>query len=192
MVCMGLTAKSDAELIAETLAGDREAFGQLYDRHARLVRAVVAGVSGDWSAVEDMTQECFLRAYRKLASLRDRDRFGQWLAGFARRVARERRRSLRRDRHEFGSPVEETLAASDGQAAAHDRDQIERVMRRLAELPEDERLAIHAFFLEGQNAHQAAERLEISRSGFYALVQRALAHLATRPQAVVSKNKAKT
>ena len=59
-------------------------------------------------------------------------------------------------------------------------------MCRLAELPDDERLAIHVFFLEGQNAAQAAERLELSRSGFYALVQRALARLATRPQATES------
>jgi RNA polymerase sigma-70 factor (ECF subfamily) len=139
-----------------------------------------------------MTQECFLRAYRKLASLRDRDGFGPWIAGFARRVARERRRSLRRDRHEFGSPAEETFAAADGQAAVHDRDQIEMVMRRLAELPEAERLAIHAFFLADQNAAQAADQMQLSRSGFYALVQRALARLAIRPQTTDPKTKAKT
>ncbi len=191
MVCMGPTAKSDAELVADTLAGDRDAFGELYDRHARLVRAVVVGVSGDWSAVEDMTQECFLRAYRKLASLRDRDGFGSWIAGFARRVARERRRSLRRDRHEFGSELNES-ATSDGDAAANDRDQIERVMRRLAELSENERLAIHAYFLAEQNATHVAEQLQLSRSGFYALVQRALARLATRSQGIVSQSKAKT
>ena len=44
-------ADHDAALVANTLAGDREAFGQLYDRHAAMARAVVAGVSGDWSAV---------------------------------------------------------------------------------------------------------------------------------------------
>ncbi len=58
---------NDAELVAQTLAGNREAFGQLYDRYARMVRAVVAGVSGDWPTVEDMTQECFLRGYRNLS-----------------------------------------------------------------------------------------------------------------------------
>ena len=103
---MDTNAPSDAELVRQALAGDREAFGQLYDRHARQVRAVVAAVSGDWSDVEDMTQECFLRAYRKLATLRDPERVGPWLAGFARQVARERRRTLRRDRHEFGLPPE--------------------------------------------------------------------------------------
>jgi RNA polymerase sigma-70 factor (ECF subfamily) len=180
MVCMEPTAKSDAELVAESLAGNREAFGQLYDRHARMVRAVVAAVSGDWNAVEDMTQECFLRAYRKLPTLRDRARFGPWIASVARHVARERRRSLRRDRHEFGTVAEETLSPMDGQAAVHDRDQFAAVIRRLAELSEPERLAVHAYFLDAQDADQAAKSLELSRSGFYALVQRAVAKLAAK------------
>ena len=180
------TANSDAELVAETLAGDREAFGQLYDRHARMVRAVVVGVSGDWAAVEDMTQECFLRAYRKLAALRDTERFGPWIVGIARHVARERRRSLRRDRHEFGQPTE-TASATDGLAAVHDRDQFARVLYELAALPEPERLAVHAFFLEGHSANHAAELLGLSRSGYYALVQRAVAKLAARLQPAKTK-----
>jgi len=73
-----------------------------------------------------------------------------------------------------------------------DLDKFERVMQRLTELPEDERLAIHAFYFEEQNARQAAERLDISRSGFYALIARALAHLATRPQSAEPQNKAIT
>jgi RNA polymerase sigma-70 factor (ECF subfamily) len=103
-------APNDAELVAETLADNREAFGELYDRHARMVRAVVLGVSGDWSAVEDMTQESFLRAFRKLATLREPARFCPWIVGIARHVARERRRTLRRDRHEFAAQPPELAA----------------------------------------------------------------------------------
>jgi RNA polymerase sigma-70 factor (ECF subfamily) len=189
MVSMEPIANSDAELVADALAGDREAFGQLYDRHARLVRAVVVAVSGDWPSVDDMTQESFLRAYRKLSTLRERDRCGPWLAGIARQVARERKRSLRRDRHEFGLELSGQRASTDNQPT--DRDQIERVIRRLAELPEAQRLAVHAFYLEGQNANQAAEQLELSRSGFYALLQRAVAHLAIRPRRSEPKSEAK-
>lgn len=185
---MDSTTKTDAELVADTLAGDREAFGTLYDRHARYVRAVVAAVSCDWSAVDDMTQECFLRVYRKLASLRDPAQVGPWLAGFARQVARERRRTLRRDRHEFGL-VADDAAGSKGEPSEFDREQIEHVMKRLAELPEDERLAIHAYYFTEQNATEAAAQLELSRSGFYARLQRALANLATRPRPVNSPRK---
>jgi RNA polymerase sigma-70 factor (ECF subfamily) len=171
---------TDAELVAQTLAENREAFGQLYDRYARVVRAVVAGVSGDWPAADDMVQDCFLRAYRKLADLREPSRFGPWLVGIARHVGRERRRSLRRDRHEFRDTQPwRVRALADGNAEVQQRDQFELVMRRLANLKEKERVAIHAYFLEQQDSRQAAEVLGLSRSGFYALLQRAVARLAT-------------
>lgn len=191
---MDHTAKTDAALVADALAGDREAFGRLYDRHARRVRAVVLAVSGDWSAGEDMTQECFMRAYRKLHTLRDRERVAAWLAGFARQVARERRRTLHRDRHEFGSPAADA-AATDAHSELYIHEQLERielVMQRLAQLPENERLAVHAHFFNEQNAGQAAAQLEISRSGYYALLQRALARLATRPRPLSEKRETAT
>jgi RNA polymerase sigma factor (sigma-70 family) len=176
---MDRNALTDAELVKKSLAGQRESFGELYDRYARLVASVVAGVSGDWPSAEDMTQECFLRAYRKLATLRDPERFGPWITGIARQVGRERRRSLRRDRHTFHDP--QSLAAdamSFTNAEPENRDETERIMRSVAELGEQERLAIHAFYLEQQNAQRAAEVLGLSRSGFYATVQRAIARLA--------------
>jgi RNA polymerase sigma-70 factor (ECF subfamily) len=174
---------NDAELVARTLAGDCEAFGRLYDRYARLVRAVVLAVSSDWSAAEDMSQESFLRAYRKLASLREPAQVGTWLAGIARQVARERRRSSQRNRLRFSSESVEPSCESNGEAAIDSRDLVDRVMLRLAELPEEERLAVHAYFLAGERAVEAADRLNLSRSSFYSLVERAVAKLAIRPKA---------
>jgi RNA polymerase sigma-70 factor (ECF subfamily) len=177
-VTMGNQEPTDADLVANVLAGDREAFGCLYDRYARLVRSVVWNVAGDWAAMADLTQECFLRAYKNLHRLEQPDRFGSWLFGMARQVARERRRTLRRDRHEFvgGSPLD-IASESDAAAASQTAEETALVMRRLAELPERERLAIHAFFLQERNAQQAAELLNLSRSGLYALLERGLRRL---------------
>jgi RNA polymerase sigma factor (sigma-70 family) len=178
-LCMDPNSPNDAELVEKSLAGQHAAFGQLYDRYARLAASVVAGVSGDFTAVDDMVQECFLRAFRKLGTLRDPDRFGPWIAGIARQVGRERRRTLRRDRHEFHDPqslLADSLTVTDSQLGA--RDDAERIMQCVAKLGEQERLAIHAFFLQQQDVRQAAELLGLSRSGFYATVQRAVARLA--------------
>jgi DNA-directed RNA polymerase specialized sigma subunit len=57
-------------------------------------------------------------------------------------------------------------------------DEIDQMMRQLARLSRRERLAIHAFFLEDQDADQAAALLGISRSGLYAMVERGLTRLA--------------
>src|SRR5262245_59606905 len=152
--------RSNAELVAATLSGDREAFGQLYDRYAPVVRVVVAGVSGDWPEVDDMVQECFLRGYRKLTKLRQPQQFVPWISGIARRVGRERRRSLRRDRHEYREPAAwENEASADIAPVAPDREQFDLVMRRLAELPERERIAVHAFFVEQRDAVEIAEAM---------------------------------
>jgi RNA polymerase sigma-70 factor (ECF subfamily) len=176
---MESNSPTDAELVSESLAGRREAFGQLYDRYARVVASVVAGVSGDWPSVDDLVQECFLRAYRKLATLRDRQRFGPWIVGIARQVGRERRRTMRRDRHEFHDPIVlRTEVSPDASTELCTREELDHIMHHVAELQEDERIAIHAFFLEEQNANSIAEQLGISRSGFYATVQRAVARLA--------------
>ena len=183
---------ADAELVAETLKGNREAFGLLYDRHARIVGTVVAGVSGDWSSADDMIQECFLRAYRNLTKLRDPNRFAPWIVGIARHVARERRRSMRRNRHKFvDSQAPELETLTDGKANTHDREQLDLMMQRVTQLPEKERLAIHAFYLQEQDSGQSADLLGLSRSGFYALVQRAIARLALKVRPCEADEEAK-
>src|SRR4029079_4350921 len=88
-MAMEIDPRNDAALVADTLSGDREAFGQLYDRYARIVRAVILGLSGDWRGIEDMVQECFRRAFSKLRTLREPARFGPWVVGIARQVGRE-------------------------------------------------------------------------------------------------------
>src|SRR5260370_35865591 len=85
----------DAHLVSWALDGDAEAFAMLFDRYARLVRALAWDAGHDWAMVQDLTQECFLRAYRQLASLRKREHFRYWLTGIARQLAREARRRPR-------------------------------------------------------------------------------------------------
>jgi RNA polymerase sigma-70 factor (ECF subfamily) len=170
---------SDGELVAQSLAGNRESFGYLYDRYARLVRAVASGVSLDWPTVQDLAQESFLRAYRNLGQLREPDRFGAWVVGIARQVARERKRTLRRDRHEFVGerPLEIESPTDDGEAVER-AEQTQLLLRMLGKLDERERLAIHVFFLQERDANRSAELLNVSRSGLYALVNRGLKRLA--------------
>ncbi|MBD3676671.1 MAG: sigma-70 family RNA polymerase sigma factor, partial [Planctomycetaceae bacterium] len=109
IVTMEQNEPTDAELVAHTLSSCRESYGQLYDRYAHVVRAVFRSIGFTWTEVDDLTQECFLRAFRKLRSLRDPDKFGAWISGMARLIAREQRRSRVRDRHKFAGEVEPSL-----------------------------------------------------------------------------------
>jgi RNA polymerase sigma-70 factor (ECF subfamily) len=164
----------DAELVAQALGGDREAFGQLYDRYARLVQAVALDASSELAAVQDFTQECFLRAFKQLPTLRDPGRFRAWVVGIARRLVRELRR--RRQVGFLGQAVQ--AAAVDPTIASDDAEEVEHVLRLVSELPEQERLAVHLFYLSERDVHDTARLLNLSRSGTYALLTRACARLA--------------
>ena len=129
-----------------------------------------------------MTQESFLRAFRDLSELRDQNRFGAWIVGIARQVARERRRSLARDRHEFTGTPPDNVWSLERVNSTEEAEQADLLMRTIATLPETERLAIHAFFLQDHNAQQAADLLELSRSGLYAALKKGLARLRTSLQ----------
>lgn len=172
---------TDAELVAETLAGNLQAFGHLYDRYARLVRAVVRKGAIDESTMHDLAQDCFLRAYRGLGQLREPEKFGPWLVTMARQVASECGRRRRRDRHRFvGTHVWDTDETPDHAQRRENAEEWQLVLDELSRLPDRERLAIHAFFLDERDARQTAELLSLSRSGVYSLLARACGRLAKR------------
>ena len=85
-------ADDDAALVRATVGGRAQAFGLLYDRYAPLVRAVCFDATGDLTGAQDLSQEAFLRAFRKLGRLRKPEQFAPWLIGIAKHVCREWRR----------------------------------------------------------------------------------------------------
>lgn len=76
---------SDEDLVYRALAGDREAFGALWDRHHRVIYAFSLQRTGHREMAQDATAETFRRALAKLASYRG-DGFRSWLFVIARNV----------------------------------------------------------------------------------------------------------
>ncbi len=76
---------SDADLIARVLAReDHNAFGELVRRHQSPVRAFLTRMTrGDTHLADDLAQETFLKAWKKLHSFRGSARFSTWLFGIA-------------------------------------------------------------------------------------------------------------
>lgn len=73
--------------MVRVMEGDRKAFGVLYDRHAPRIRAFVARYVGQGDVADDLTQEVFLKVYRKPASFDPRSRFTTWLYAVARNAS---------------------------------------------------------------------------------------------------------
>jgi len=72
-------AESDDQLVRRTLAGDREAFGTLVERHRRRAYNLALRMLGREEDARDATQEAFLTAFRKLSSFRGDAAFSTWL-----------------------------------------------------------------------------------------------------------------
>jgi RNA polymerase sigma-70 factor, ECF subfamily len=81
--------------IAEAVAGDPAAFRVLFDRHAPSVRRFLRDLGRDAAFADEATQETFVRAHARLATLRDDQRLRPWLLGIARRVFLEAVRRAR-------------------------------------------------------------------------------------------------
>jgi RNA polymerase sigma-70 factor (ECF subfamily) len=164
-----MTESSTSEdLVQRAKGGDVRAFGILYDRTVRLVRAVAADAGPD---ADDVTHEAYLRAYRNLGRLREPARFSAWLVGITRMIVRETRKARR-----FEPLSGEIL----GEFAAKPslEEETEELLRAVARLPEEERLAIRFFFLNERSIDETATLLGRSRSGAYAVLQSAKAKLA--------------
>src|SRR5579859_3247145 len=71
--------QSDAAAVAQVRAGETDAFRVLVERHSRSVFRLAFRMTGNEQDAEDMVQETFLRAYRRIGKFDERASFGTWL-----------------------------------------------------------------------------------------------------------------
>jgi RNA polymerase sigma factor (sigma-70 family) len=88
---------NDAELVADSLGGSRDAFRQIVERYQTLICSLMYSSTGNVSQSEDMAQETFLAAWKQLRTLREPDKLRAWLCGI---VRNRTQKSLQRERRE--------------------------------------------------------------------------------------------
>lgn len=87
---------SDLDLVRRAQAGDDDAFGELVERNRRAVFRAVLAALGSPAEADDVAQEAFVTAYRKLDSFRGEAAFRTWVLAIAWRKALDRRKSMTR------------------------------------------------------------------------------------------------
>lgn len=102
--------QKDQALINKALEGDREAFGILVERYARLVHGVILHKVRRPDEVEDLVQDVFCKAFEKLPSLREPEKFAPWLARMASNQAQAwlRQRQTQQTYHDEGIALTHT------------------------------------------------------------------------------------
>jgi RNA polymerase sigma-70 factor (ECF subfamily) len=162
--------------VVRAQAGSREAFEALYRRHAARLNALCARIAGDRGAGEDLMQEAFLLAWRKLGDFRHEAAFGTWLHRIATHVAiGHLRKHPAWRRTEDLETMEAWLPASAGPAP----EPID-LERAIAALPPRARAVLVLHDLEGLEHHEVGAHLGIEVGTSKAQLHRARQALMRR------------
>lgn len=100
------SANPDAQLVAASLSGDREAFGGIVARYQSLVCSLAYSATGSLSQSEDLAQETFIAAWKQLGHLRDPAKLRSWLCGIARNLINNWLRRQGREPSHAAEPLE--------------------------------------------------------------------------------------
>jgi RNA polymerase sigma-70 factor (ECF subfamily) len=100
--------ESDAIAVERTLAGDRDAFRVLVERHSQNVFRLSYRLVGNRHDAEEVVQEAFLRAYQKLSQFEARSNFGTWVYRIAANYAIDRMRKQRKEEARREMPIVNT------------------------------------------------------------------------------------
>lgn len=160
---------TDFELIKRTLSGDQDAFAVLVQKYQKRVHALAWRKTGDFHVAEEITQDTFLRAYRKLRTLKNPNLFAGWLYVIANRLCNTwfEKRGPEMQSLETVPTVElEENIYSDYTAKQREEQASEKrvdlVKRLLQKLPESERIVITLHYLAGSSVKEISEFLGVS------------------------------
>jgi len=157
---------TEPDLIARSIAGDREAFADIVRRYQSLVCAIAYNATGNLAQSEDLSQEIFVTAWKKLPDLREPGKLRPWLCGIARNLINN---SLRASRRHPVQQIEldhlsEQAALSDPtppeQAITKEEEAI--LWRSLERIPVTYREPLILYYRQQHSLEYVAEALELS------------------------------
>ncbi len=175
------TIDSEA-LAARAQAGCRESFGLLVERHQKGLYNFLAQRVRSHHEAEELTQESFVRAWRRLATYRDQWRFSTWLYAVARSVAADRARERREPLRGADAP-EPGCEMDPGHdlAAREEGDSLWRLAREV--LSEEQRSALWLFYAEERPAAEIGRILGKSAIAVRVMLFRARGELGRHLEA---------
>ncbi|WOF21630.1 sigma-70 family RNA polymerase sigma factor [Microbacterium betulae] len=175
-------ARTDAELTAAAADGSDAAFRALYRRHVRPVYWIAHRLVGSDADAEDVTQETFVTAWRKIGGLElAGTSLLPWLATICRFQAANRLRARRRAE---ASEVDDTLPSLVSvEQQVLDARLAERILREVGELSELDQRIFRLCAVDGYAYAAAAEELGVG----HGVVRNRLSRIRTRLRAVVGE-----
>lgn len=156
-------------LVKAVLDGDRDAFGRLYELFAPMVHGILLARIPR-SEVDDLVQDIFLHAFRKLHTLRDWAAFGPWIAMIARNRAMDFYRCTKET-----VEVTEDLRSTDMQTS-----RANEILELIRALPEAYRETLILRLVEGMTGPEIAARTGLTPASVRVNLHRGMKQLRTK------------
>ena len=163
---MSVAALNDAELVNESLTGNRDAFGQIVARYQSLVCSLAYSATGSLSQSEDLAQETFVTAWRQLRDLREPEKLRSWLCRIARNLTYDTVRKQGREPSHRAESLEEISESHSPEPLpaeqAISNEELAILWRSLEKIPEIYREPLVLFYREHQSIEAVAQNLELT------------------------------
>ena len=161
---------SDEELITRACSGEIPAFGQLYKRHVAIVYGFLRRCAGNEQEAEDLTQETFILAFRKLRQFRQKSAFSTWPISIAISVFRSQLRSKQRRENRQLAWYQSTTTHHDESGCT---DALFDLERAIGTLPHRARMVLILHEINGHTHEEIANIMNISKGTCKAHLNRA-------------------
>lgn len=170
--------RPEVRLIERLLAGEREAFDELYRMYAPTVHGIVL-LRVPYSEVQDIVQEVFLLAFENLPKLRERAAFAGWLA----RIARNRAAEFHRTKRPTDELPEEVTGPRNATPEALE------ILQTIRSLPPAYRETLVLRLIEGMTGTEIAERTGMTHESVRVNLHRGMEQLRQKLGVIGRKKK---
>jgi RNA polymerase sigma-70 factor (ECF subfamily) len=164
--------RTDAELLAAHVAGDRYAFDELFHRHQRQLHRLARLTTRTPEDAEDALQDAMLSAHRSAGSFRHEAAVGSWLHRIVVNACLDR---LRRTKAHPTAPLEDVYPVADRTAQVETAIVVHRALMRL---PVEQRAAVVAVDMQGYSVADTAALLGVAEGTIKSRCSRARVRLA--------------
>ena len=157
-------SQTEEQTIRKAASGDRAAFRQLVMEHSHAMFRLAWRLTADEHAAEDIVQEAFIKAWRKIGEFRMESSFKSWLHRITVNTAMDylrkhsRRKQFETEEPEWEAPDHTSMAADTG----HQIDISEQTRAAMMDLSDSERTALLLKHYEGHSIKEVAQIMDIT------------------------------
>lgn len=167
---------SEQQLISQCQKGDTKAQMTLYKKYARAMYQISRNIIKDDMKAEEAMQDGFISAFEKLDEFKGEVTFGAWLKKI---VINKSLDYLKKDKLYDKTESVDNLRLIEDEVEFDLTEKIEAVKKAMNELPENYRIILSLYYLEGYDHEEISEILDMSYANSRTMLNRAKSKLIT-------------